>query len=176
MSTTSPNGLKSNLASGQLIKADSLYPGGSIGANVTGQNMVAGIWTAGKVRTHDLLSGQVTMQPSQTVTSAGDEHMTHVTGTIVGKDGKTPGNTNVPTTLVALPTRATSMNYDWSADKAEMAAFAGNGFISCPTIHTGIPTIAAIPSGSLGRTTESQSMGRHHQECAKLPAVRRRWQ
>ena len=131
VSTTSPNGLKSNLASGQLIKADSLYPGGSIGASVTGQNMVAGIWDGGQVRaTHDLLSGQVTMQPSQTVTSAGgDEHMTHVTGTIVGKDGKTPGNTNVLNDARGIAYGATSMNYDWSADKAEMAAFAGSGYL-----------------------------------------------
>ena len=32
-----------NLASGQLIKANSLYPGGSIGVNITGTGMVAGV-------------------------------------------------------------------------------------------------------------------------------------
>ena len=79
---------KSNIASGEMIKANQLYNGGSVGANITGTGMIAGIWDGGQVRaTHELLSGKVTMQPAQTLTSVdGNDHMTHVSGTMVGKD------------------------------------------------------------------------------------------
>lgn len=47
-----------NRASGQLIKADSLYPGGSLGVNITGTGMVAGVWEIDAVRqTHELFAG-----------------------------------------------------------------------------------------------------------------------
>ena len=114
---------KSNIESGQLIKANELYNGGSINANITGTGMIVGIWDGGQVRaTHELLSGKVTMQPSQTVTSvAGDNHMTHVSGTIVGKD--------IANSARGIAYSATSKNYDWNNDQTEMAAFATDGFL-----------------------------------------------
>ena len=120
----SGNGLK-NLASGQLIKADSLYPSGSLGVNITGTGMVAGIWDGGAVReTHELLAGRVSNQAGQAaLTLSGQNHMTHVSGTIVGKD------------IAAQPSArgiaysATAQNYDWNNDKTEMTTFAANGFL-----------------------------------------------
>ncbi len=120
-----------NRASGQLIKADQLYPGGSLGVNITGTGMVAGVWDGGLVRdTHELLTGQVTNQPSPSVqttliavTVGGENHMTHVSGTIVGKD------------IAAQPSArgiafgGTARNFDWGNDKGEMAAFAASGFL-----------------------------------------------
>lgn len=38
-----PSGSQKNRASGQLIKVDSLYPGGSIGVNIRGTGMLAGV-------------------------------------------------------------------------------------------------------------------------------------
>ena len=119
---------KSNIESGELIKANSLYSGGSIGANITGTNMVAGIWDGGQVRdTHELLTGKVTMQAGQTVnTTGGNEHMTHVSGTIVGKEltsnGATDGTDRATARGIAY--NATAQCYDWDNDITEMTNFA----------------------------------------------------
>lgn len=115
---------KSNIASGQLIKANQLYSGGSIGANITGTGMVAGVWDGGQVRTtHELLSGKVTMQTGQPLNSTGgNNHMTHVTGTIVGKE--LAGNS-----ARGIAYNATARCYDWTNDQAEMTAFATEGFL-----------------------------------------------
>ena len=114
---------KSNIASGAMIKANQLYNGGSIGANITGTGMIAGIWDGGQVRaTHELLSGKVTMQPAQTLTSVdGNDHMTHVSGTMVGKD--------IGNTARGIAYGATSKNYDFNNDMTEMTAFAADGFL-----------------------------------------------
>ena len=43
-----------------MIGVNQLYAGGSVGANVTGTGMVAGVWDVGQVRaTHELLTGKV---------------------------------------------------------------------------------------------------------------------
>ena len=120
-----------NLASGQLIKADQLYTGGSLGVNINGTGMVAGVWDGGLVRdTHELLVGQVTNQPSPSVqgtligvTVGGENHMTHVAGTMVGKD-----ILNQPSAR-GIAFGGTARAYDWGNDKAEMAAFAAGGFL-----------------------------------------------
>jgi hypothetical protein len=121
---------KSNVESGQLIKANSLYNGGSIGANITGTGMVAGIWDGGQVRaTHELLTGQATMQANQTLndaTNGGNDHMTHVTGTIVGKElpSSNPNNN-----ARGIAYNATAKCYDWNNDLTEMATFAADGYL-----------------------------------------------
>lgn len=118
-----------NRASGELIKANQLYSGGSIGVNITGTNMVAGVWDGGQVRaTHELLSGKVAMQPNQTLDGSagnhrGNNHQTHVTGTIVGKD-----IANQPSAR-GIAYGATTKNYDFENDQAEMIAFAGQGYL-----------------------------------------------
>ncbi|MBA4851865.1 S8 family serine peptidase [Emticicia sp. BO119] len=118
-----------NKASGELIKANQLYSGGSIGDNITGTNMVAGVWDGGQVRaTHELLSGKVAMQPGQTMDGSGDNykgnnHQTHVSGTMVGKDIP-----NQPSAR-GIAYGATAKNYDWDNDYTEMTAFAGQGYL-----------------------------------------------
>lgn len=114
---------KSNIASGEMIKANQLYSGGSIGVNITGTGMIAGIWDGGKVRvTHELLSGRVTVQPGQTLNDPdGNDHMTHVSGTMVGKD--------IGNTARGIAYGATSKNYDFDNDMTEMTAFAADGFL-----------------------------------------------
>lgn len=118
-----------NRESGALIKADQLYTGGSLGINITGQNMVAGVWDGGQVRaTHELLMGKVAMQPDQPFDGSGDNfagnnHQTHVSGTIVGSD-----IANQPSAR-GIAFGATARNYDWDNDVFEMTTFAGNGFL-----------------------------------------------
>lgn len=62
----------------------SLYPGGSLGLQLTGDGMLLGVWDGGLVLTnHDLLAGKVTQMDNATELS---DHATHVSGTLVGKD------------------------------------------------------------------------------------------
>ena len=113
-----------NRASGQLIKTDSLYPGGSIGVNITGTGMVAGVWEIDAVRqTHELFAGKAINQPGQFPTTGDGNHAAHVTGTMIGVE------------LASRPTArgiafgASSQNFTAPNDLAEMAAFAANGFL-----------------------------------------------
>jgi serine protease AprX len=118
-----------NRESATLIKANQLYKGGSIGANITGDSMVVGVWDGGEVRaTHELLSGKVTMQANQTLdgvgankTYSGNNHMTHVTGTIVGK--------NLPNKPRGVAYGAKALCYDWNSDLQEMAEFGLKGYL-----------------------------------------------
>lgn len=118
-----------NRASGELIKANQLYSGGSVGVNITGTGMIVGVWDGGQVRaTHELLSGKVAMQPGQTLDGStnnytGNNHQTHVSGTIVGKD-----IANQPSAR-GIAYNATAKNYDYNNDKTEMIAFAGQGYL-----------------------------------------------
>ena len=115
-----------NRASGQLIKADSLYPGGSVGANITGTGMVAGVWEPSGVRaSHELFAGKAANQAGQVeVASAGTRnHAAHVTGTIIGVDLATRP------TARGIAFNATAQNYDAPNDLSEMATFAAASFL-----------------------------------------------
>ena len=120
-----------NKESGVLIKANQLYKGGSIGANITGDSMIVGVWDGGEVRsTHELLAGKVTYQPNQTLDGVGankaykgNDHMTHVTGTIVGK--KLANRPDVQ----GIAYGAKALCYDWNSDLPEMADFGTKGYL-----------------------------------------------
>lgn len=118
-----------NKDSGILIKADQMYMGGTLGINITGQNMIVGVWDGGQVRaTHELLSGKVAMQAGQTLDGSGsnfsgNNHQTHVTGTIVGKN-----IANQPSAR-GIAYGATALNYDFSDDFAEMTIFSNQAYL-----------------------------------------------
>ena len=125
-------GFLKNRASGQLIKADSLYPGGSVGVNITGAGMIAGVWEPSALpadgagaATHELLLGQSTNQPGQVISATiGDQnHAAHVTGTMVGKDLASHPSAR------GIAYGGKSQNFDATADLAEMTGFAANGFL-----------------------------------------------
>ena len=113
--------MRSNVESGQLIRADSLYPGGSLGVNITGQNMVVGVWEPGVPRaTHELLAGKVNIEANQlgSTTDSARNHATHVTGTIIGKAGLSGDGTSAR----GIAYSATARNWDSDNDTAEMYA------------------------------------------------------
>ena len=125
-------GSQKNRASGQLIKVDSLYPGGSLGVSITGTGMIAGVWepsalpadSAGAA-THELLLGQATNQAGQVIsaTVADQSHAAHVTGTMVGKDLASRPSAR------GLAFGGKSQNFDSQNDLTEMTTFAANGFL-----------------------------------------------
>lgn len=127
-----PSGSQKNRASGQLIKVDSLYPGGSIGVNITGTGMLAGVWELSAVpadgssnATRELLLGELTNQAGQVVsTVAGNaNHAVHVTGTMVGKDVASHPSAR------GIAFGGKSQNFGAANDLTEMTTFAANGFL-----------------------------------------------
>lgn len=116
------------------IRGNSLYPGGSLGLNVTGSGMTAGVWDGGMVRsTHVEFSNRVTVNDSGTSLS---QHATHVTGTILAQ-----GSTNIMRRGFAY--QGNGLTHDWNGDVTEMIAFAGNGYLvsnhSYGAIATNLP-------------------------------------
>ena len=110
---------ENNVESSISITANAMYPSGSLGLNVTGQGMIAGVWDGGKVRdTHRELTGRVTLSDVATTLSP---HATHVTGTIIGS--------GVTAACKGLAYDASVLSYDWTSDTDEITAFATDGYL-----------------------------------------------
>ncbi|WP_264510975.1 S8 family peptidase [Flavobacterium sp. N1719] len=109
-----------NADSVATLRANSMYPGGVLGLNVTGSGMTVGVWDSEKVRTtHNELTGRVTAMDNATVLNT---HATHVTGTIIAT-----GAVNLNRRGFAY--QAQARTYDFSGDIGEMNGFAGEGFL-----------------------------------------------
>lgn len=102
------------------LRANSLYPGGSLGLNVTGAGMTVGVWDQSAVRsTHVEFSGRVTWSDAGASLS---NHATHVAGTILAQG-------LVFTTRRGFAYQANGLTYEWTDDDAEMIAFAESGYL-----------------------------------------------
>lgn len=109
-----------NFGAGQTSRVNTLYPGGSLGLNLTGLGMTASIWDGGSaLTTHQLFGGRVTAADG----AASADHSTHCAGTIIGSDAFQSGNAR------GMAYQASLMSYDWSNDEAEMAAEAAGGML-----------------------------------------------
>jgi len=74
-----------NTGAGITIRANRLHTGGTLGLNVNGQGMYAGVWDGGAVRTTHNDFGGVNSRAFQRDTPASNsDHSTHVAGTIAG--------------------------------------------------------------------------------------------
>ncbi len=115
----------------QNTKANQLYQGGNLGINITGTNMVAGVWDGGQVSAdHELLTGKVQMQSGQTLSDPqGDFHMSAVTGIMVGRDLSSGNYSTLAAGAKGIAYNATTKNYDWTNDVSEMTDFAGQGYL-----------------------------------------------
>ncbi|MDB4534784.1 S8 family serine peptidase, partial [Vicingaceae bacterium] len=107
-----------NLGAGITSRANTLYPGGSLGLNLTGLGMTASMWDGGSaLTTHELFSGRVTSVDG----AASSDHSTHCAGTIIGSDAFQSENAK------GMAYQANLNSYDWTNDEAEMAAEAATG-------------------------------------------------
>jgi subtilisin family serine protease len=110
-----------NNAEGFTTRSKKLYSGGTLGLNVQGQNMIAGVWDGGAVLlTHSHFQNRVI----QLDNSGADlsDHSTHVTGTICQNK------------LVAPLSKGMAFNSsvwanDWTNDTDEVLTAAGNGLL-----------------------------------------------
>lgn len=106
-----------NATSVASIRANSMYPGGSLGLNVTGQGITVGVWDGGKVRnTHQELTGRITLGDSETELSS---HATHVTGTIMAS--------GVVASRRGFAYQANGKTHYWDNDINEMITYAASG-------------------------------------------------
>ncbi len=108
-----------NDGSSKTINANKLYPGGSLGLNVTGSGITVGIWDGGKVRnTHVELAGKITLGDDADELSP---HATHVTGTVMA--------TGVSPLRRGIAYGASGITHDWDDDHSEMIDFAAQGYL-----------------------------------------------
>jgi hypothetical protein len=108
-----------NSGSSATLRANSIYPGGTLGLNVTGQGITAGVWDGGKVRnTHVEFAGRITLNDGASTLSG---HATHVTGTIMAQ--------GVSATRKGIAYGASVRTHDWSTDIGEIIDFANAGFL-----------------------------------------------
>ena len=110
-----------NVNASKRIKANSLYSGGGLGLNVSGQGMIIGQWDSSKPRTnHELITGKFTYGNDQNQTIS--RHSTHIMGTMVG-------NNYSDTNATGVAYSATAHAYDWVDDVQEMATEARQGLL-----------------------------------------------
>lgn len=108
-----------NAGSSITINTVKLYPGNSLGLNITGSGMIGGVWDGGKVRnTHIELTGRVFLSDNA---SALSPHATHVSGTIIA--------TGLSPARKGIAYQASLKTYDWDTDELEMAQFGSEGYI-----------------------------------------------
>ncbi len=109
----------SNSNSARTSRANRLYNGASLGLNIQGQGMIAGVWDGGSARSShvEFPDGKVQIMDSGEL----DDHATHVTGTIVAQ-GITP-------TLRGIAFDASARSFDWNNDYTEMTQQAANGLL-----------------------------------------------
>ena len=109
-----------NAGSSKTIGTNKMYPGGSLGLNVTGDGMFAGVWDGGKVReTHQEFNGGKVILGDAASTSS--SHATHVTGTIMAS-GFSPLRKGIAYGALAK-------TFDWTTDYNEMLSFGAEGYL-----------------------------------------------
>ena len=108
-----------NAGASQTSRANTLYSGGGLGLNVTGNGYSkVGEWDGGKVRnTHQEFGGRITLGDGAATLS---DHSTHVAGTIIAAGG-------FDANAKGMAYQANLTTYEWTNDEAEMAAAAAAG-------------------------------------------------
>lgn len=127
-----------NAGSAITSRADKLHTGGSLGLNLNGQGMIAGVWDGGAVRpTHQDLAGRVVLKDGVGFSESNIvNHSTHVTGTVIGS-----GSGNAAAKGIAY--QATAWTNDWNNDEGEVVSEASQGLLisnhSYGLVATSIP-------------------------------------
>lgn len=102
-----------NIQAANSTRTNHLQSGGSLQLNVNGENMRAGVWDGGPVRSsHQEFQNRVSVGDGVTALNGNSFHMTHVTGT-VGAGGIDP-------LAKGMAPQAEIVTYDWSQDAAEV--------------------------------------------------------
>ena len=136
-----PNGEKiyaqtHNAGSAITARANSLYSGGSLGINIQGQGMTAGVWDGGQVRdTHQefVVNGVSKVSPMDGYSFS--NHATHVAGTIAAQ--------GIVSSAKGLAFNSQIESYDWDQDLTEIQ-FAASGGLLMSNHSYGIGSLGSI--------------------------------
>jgi hypothetical protein len=140
-----------NSGAGITSRANTMYPGGSLGLNVTGSGMTASIWDGGSVlSTHELFGGRVTLGDG----AASGDHGTHCGGTIIGSDAFQSGNAK------GMAYQANLKSYDWNSDEAEMTTEAAGGML-----------ISSHSYGISGATSPTYYLGKYDNNARNMDNI-----
>ncbi|TXF76227.1 S8 family serine peptidase [Chryseobacterium sp.] len=111
-----------NAGSAITARATSLYSGGSLGLNIQGQNMIAGVWDGGSARnSHQEFMVNNISKIDIVDGSAMAEHATHVTGTIAAQ--------GIVPLVRGVAFNSSIKSYDWTGDLTEMLTEASTGLL-----------------------------------------------
>jgi subtilisin family serine protease len=123
-----PNGEKvyartDNAGAAITARANRLYNGGTLGINIQGQGMTAGVWDGGSIRdTHrEFMVGGVSKVELYDSGTAYAAHATHVGGTIAAQ--------GITAAAKGIAFNASLKSFDWTDDLAEMQAEAEGGLL-----------------------------------------------
>ncbi|AXG72857.1 T9SS C-terminal target domain-containing protein [Flavobacterium arcticum] len=109
----------------KTARVPAVQPGGIFALNITGQNMIIGVWEPGSVRTsHNDLNGAVTVMDGATFSGPSDNngHATHVSGTMIGRGVSDPA-------AKGLAYSATLWAHNAQNDRSEASARADQGLL-----------------------------------------------
>jgi len=110
-----------NSGAGVTSRANRLYTGGSLGLNINGEQMLAGVWDAGSAMpSHQLFTGRLQVMDGTTSTHY---HAAHVAGTVIGSETVESGFAR------GMAYKANAHSYNWNNDAAEVADAAANGLL-----------------------------------------------
>ncbi|MFN1215519.1 S8 family serine peptidase [Chryseobacterium kwangjuense] len=113
-----------NTAAAKSTRADHLHSGGSLGLNLTGENMSVHVWDGDGVRiTHQEFGNRVTIgdNANPNTTTLSNNHATHVAGTI--------GAAGVKVGAKGMAPKVNIKSYEWNNDVAEMSTAASKGLL-----------------------------------------------
>lgn len=123
-----PNGEKvfartDNEGAALTARANTLYNGGSLGINIQGQNMIAGVWDGGNVRdTHIEFMVNGASKITNLDGSPYHDHATHVAGTICAQG-------IILSSVRGVAFNSSVRSYNWDNDLSEMTSEAGSGLL-----------------------------------------------
>ena len=122
-----PNGEKiyaktHNAGAATTARATALYNGGSLGINIQGQGMTAGVWDGGAVRyTHQEFMVNGTSKIWLMDGAAVNDHATHVAGTVAAQ--------GITSSARGIAFNSSVLSYDWGGDLSEMLNEASSGLL-----------------------------------------------
>lgn len=104
-----------NAAAARSIRVNNLYPGGSLGLSLEGEDMIVGIWDGGSVlKTHTefMVNGVSKVVTPDISGNESDYHATHVAGTVGAK--------GVNSSAKGMAPKASLKSYTWTSDEVEV--------------------------------------------------------
>lgn len=112
-----------NAGAALTARANKLYNGGTLGLNIQGQNMIAGVWDGGSAKTtHQEFMVGGNSKLTNMDGASNIDHATHVTGTICAQ--------GILSNAKGIAFNASVLNYDWNDDLSEILSQASTGLLT----------------------------------------------